>query len=152
MTASPHATSAAPFAIPVRVYWEDTDAGGVVFYANYLRYFERARTEWLRAAGVQQRALREASGVQFVVTHAAVNWRRPALLDDLLTISVEPLAAQRASLKLAQVAWRGDERLADADVTLACVRAADLKPCRIPPAVWDALPLRRFASSDNPIA
>lgn len=115
---------------PVRVYWEDTDAGGIVFYANYLRYFERARTEWLRAAGVQQQAL----PVLFVVTETHTRYLSPARLDDLLRITVARAedAAPRASLSLIQCAWRGDDLLAEAEVRIACIDRQTLRPRRIP--------------------
>jgi len=87
-TATAPRSAAAAFVHPLRVYWEDTDAGGVVFYANYLRFFERARTEWLRHLGVQQQALREATGAIFVVTDAQVGFRAPARLDDVMQVSV----------------------------------------------------------------
>ena len=76
-----------PFHWPVRVYWEDTDAGGIVFYANYLKFFERARTEWLRSLGLEQQRLREQTGGVFVVSETALRYQRPARLDDLLQIS-----------------------------------------------------------------
>ncbi len=76
--------TASAFGWPVRVYWEDTDAGGIVFYANYLKFFERARTEWLRSLGIGQQALREATGGMFVVTDATLKYHRPARLDDEL--------------------------------------------------------------------
>jgi acyl-CoA thioester hydrolase len=87
---------------PIRVYWEDTDAGGIVFYANYLKYFERARTEWLRSLGLEQRVLREQSGRMFVVGETAVRYHRAARLDDelLVTAGVEEIG--RASLIIAQ--------------------------------------------------
>ncbi len=78
-----------PNPFPIRIYWEDTDAGGVVFYANYLKFFERARTEWLRAAGVGQQALREATGTMFVVADVQMRYLAPAKLDDLITVSVQ---------------------------------------------------------------
>jgi acyl-CoA thioester hydrolase len=128
-----------PFAHPVRVYWEDTDAGGVVFYANYLKYFERARTEWLRAAGFGQEQLRSEHGLMFVVSDTALQYRRPARLDDELSISVEPEAPRGAVLTLTQSATRGDTRLVDSRITIACVDAASLKPRRIPKPLLEAL-------------
>ncbi len=127
------------FAFPVRVYWEDTDAGGIVFYANYLKFFERARTEWLRAAGVEQHALREATGAMFVVASTALRYLAPARLDDLLTITVEPAPAGRASLVVRQRALRGDTLLAEGDIRIGCVGAADLKPQRLPDTVQAAI-------------
>jgi acyl-CoA thioester hydrolase len=127
------------FSFPIRVYWEDTDAGGIVFYANYLKFFERARTEWLRAAGVEQHALREDTGVMFVVAATSLRYLAPARLDDLLTITVEPQPAGRASLVVRQRALRGDTLLAEGEIRIGCVRALDLKPHRLPDAVVAAI-------------
>ncbi len=128
-----------PFAHPVRVYWEDTDAGGVVFYANYLKFFERARTEWLRAAGFGQEQLRSELGLVFVVSETTVRYHRPARLDDELRISVEPEAPRHVTLTLAQSATRGDTRLVDSRITIACVDAETLRPRRIPKPVIETL-------------
>ncbi len=130
---------APPFRHAVRVYWEDTDAGGIVFYANYLKYFERARTEWLRALGVQQQALREATGAMFVVGDTQLRFLRPARLDDLLDVTAELREAGRASMQLAQQAWRGTELLAEGDIRIGCVDAATLRPRRIPETILQAL-------------
>ena len=115
----------------VRIYWEDTDAGGVVYYANYLRFFERARTEWLRAAGVEQASLQAQADCIFVVAEVQLRYLAPARLDDLVTITVRVIESGRASLQLEQQAWRGDTLLADGRVRVGCVRASTLKPCRI---------------------
>jgi len=128
-----------PFSHPVRVYWEDTDAGGVVFYANYLKFFERARTEWLRAAGFGQRELRERFGVLFVVTDTRVRYHAPAHLDDELTVTVQAEAPRGARLALDQQVLRGASLLAASRITLACVEAASLKPRRIPSPILDTL-------------
>jgi acyl-CoA thioester hydrolase len=130
---------AAAFTHPVRVYWEDTDAGGIVFYANYLKFFERARTEWLRAAGFGQQQMREAFGTLFVVTDTALRYLAPARLDDQLAISVEPAPPRGAALALTQVASRGDATLVASRITIACVDAQTLRPRRIPPPILDAL-------------
>ncbi|MFG6455914.1 tol-pal system-associated acyl-CoA thioesterase [Roseateles sp. BYS96W] len=129
----------AAFQFPVRVYWEDTDAGGIVFYANYLKFFERARTEWLRAAGVEQHQLREDTGIMFVVASTSLRYLAPARLDDLLTITVDPEPAGRASLVVRQRALRGDTLLADGEIRIGCVRAEDLKPQRLPDIVQSAV-------------
>jgi acyl-CoA thioester hydrolase len=129
----------AAFAHELRVYWEDTDAGGIVFFANYLKFFERARTEWLRAAGLGQQHLRDRLGVLFVVADTRVKFLVPARLDDALHITVEPASPRGASLALAQTAWRGGTRLVDSQVTLACVDAGTLRPRRIPKPVLDAI-------------
>jgi len=117
---------------PVRVYVEDTDFGGVVYYANYLRWLERARTEWLRSKGLSQAALARDSGILFSVVSVQVNYRRPARLDDELIISCEPRADGRASVRFVQQVLRGAELLADADVRVACLAASTLRPTRLP--------------------
>jgi len=122
----------APFRHTLRVYWEDTDAGGVVFYANYLKFFERARTEWLRALGFGQQALRERTGAIFVVTDTQVRYRAPARLDDLLDVTVDLRAGGRASMLIAQQAWRGSALLAEGDIRIGCVDAGNFRPRRIP--------------------
>lgn len=99
-------TTSPSFCWPVRVYWEDTDAGGVVYYANYLKFFERARTEWLRSMGLEQHALRASSGGVFVVSEAAIKYHRSARLDDALTITVRLQQAGKASVVFVQQAWR----------------------------------------------
>ena len=93
------------FSFPIRVYWEDTDATGSVFYANYLKFFERARTEWLRASGIEQQRLRDETHGMFVVTHAALNYRHPARLDDLLHVTAVLQSTARASLTIGQQAF-----------------------------------------------
>jgi acyl-CoA thioester hydrolase len=123
----------------LRVYWEDTDAAGVVFYANYLKYFERARTEWLRALGVEQHALREHTGAVFVVTSTQVHYRSPARLDDWIEATVALSATGRASLALAQQAWRGPTLLAEGDIRIGCVDATTFKPRRIPAEVMERI-------------
>ena len=127
------------FEFPIRVYWEDTDAGGIVFYANYLKFFERARTEWLRAAGVEQHQLREDTGIIFVVAATSLRYVAPAKLDDLLTVTVEPQPAGRASLVVRQRALRGDTLLCEGEIRIGCVRASDLKPQRLPDSVTAAI-------------
>ena len=135
-----HDEPALNFRWPVRIYWEDTDAGGIVFYANYLKFFERARTEWLRARGIGQQQLREATGAIFVVLDTQVSYRRPARLDDELQISVEPARAGGASLLFTQRAWRGPELLVEGTIRVACVDAATLQPRRLPASVVQCLP------------
>ena len=130
------------FRHPLRVYWEDTDAGGVVFYANYLKFFERARTEWLRSLGIGQQALMEREGVIFVVAETSLRCLRPARLDDLLEVSVAVAGAGRASLRLQQQARRDAELLAEGDIRIGCVArdtAAQLRPCRIPATILEKL-------------
>jgi acyl-CoA thioester hydrolase len=127
------------FTWPVRVYYEDTDAGGIVFYANYLKFFERARTEWLRAARVGQQALRDEHGAIFVVKNANIDYHAPARLDDVLnlTLSIEKLG--RASVHFVQDAYCGDLLLATAHVKVGCVDAGTLRPRALPPATADKM-------------
>jgi acyl-CoA thioester hydrolase len=130
---------AASFHHPVRVYWEDTDAGGIVFYANYLKFFERARTEWLRALGHSQQEMVETTGCMFVVQETSVRYVRPARLDDVLTITVDVRERGRASLRIAQQAWCGDRLLAEGEIRIGCVERATLKPHRIPSPIFEAI-------------
>ena len=155
------------FAFPIRVYWEDTDAGGIVFYANYLKFMERARTEWLRALGISQQALKLETGGMFVVTDTQLKYLAPARLDDLLTVSAEIIAHGRASLTIRQEislqpnqavrkSLSNKEQLAESKASLvevierptpicqgticiAWVDAATLKPGRIPKHIAEVL-------------
>ena len=123
------------FCWPVRVYWEDTDAGGVVFYANYLRYMERARTEWCRAAGIDQSRLQAEDGLVFTVVSTEVDYLRPARLDDLLAVTVAVESAKRASMTMLQEVRRGDrdgELLVSGRVRVACVDTAAFRPRAFP--------------------
>jgi len=136
--------TSADFRFPLRVYWEDTDAGGVVFYANYLKFFERARTEWLRHLGFGQERLRSETGAVFVVTDTSVRYLSPARLDDVLQVTVQVEAAGRASMTIAQQAWRrgaqGDELLARGSIRIGCVDAGTFKPRRIPNEILESIP------------
>ena len=129
-----------PYRFEMRVYWEDTDAAGIVFYANYLKFFERARSEWLRSLGHEQEALRRDTGIAFVVSETAVRYRRPARLDDVLSVSVDVIHLGQASLEIAQQAWRADELLAEATIRIGCVELGTFRPCRIPNDIRDSLP------------
>ena len=136
----------APFTWPVRVYWEDTDAGGIVFYANYLKFFERARTEWLRHLGLGQQALRDQVGGMFVVSETQVQYHRPARLDDLLLVTAHVREAGRASLTIEQRALlqpplAGDPPtlLCQGTIRIGWVDARNLRPQRIPAQVLVAL-------------
>jgi acyl-CoA thioester hydrolase len=124
---------------PVRVYWEDTDAGGVVYYANYLKFMERARSEWLRSFGFEQDALRDESGVVFVVRRVVIDYLAPARFNDQLDVSVGLHEMGRASLSVRQELMRGSDCLAKAEVTLACVDAPGFKPVKIPAPILQAL-------------
>ena len=142
------------FEFPIRIYWEDTDAGGIVFYANYLKFFERARTEWLRSLGIGQQTLREQTGGMFVVTHSQVRYLRPARLDDELIVTAQLQEAGRASLTILQRALLKPEHdggggrgmtenspalLSEGAIRIGWVDAATLKPARIPSPLLDQL-------------
>lgn len=127
------------FEYPVRVYWEDTDAGGIVFYANYLKFFERARTEWLRALGIGQQTLREETGGMFVVSETHVKYFQSAKLDDLLRITAQLQTSGRASLTIAQQVWRENQLLCEGTIRIGWVHVQDLKPARIPSSVLERL-------------
>jgi len=131
---------AARFSHLLRVYWEDTDAGGIVFYANYLKFFERARTEWLRSAGHGQQAMVEATGAMFVVTDSRLRYLKPARLDDELLITVEPVDIGRARMLVKQQAWCGDVLLCEGEIAIACVDRGTFRPRRIPNDILDKLP------------
>ena len=145
-TAAPQASgSHAPFEWPVRVYWEDTDGGGVVYYANYLKFLERARTEWLRALGYSQTALAVDPGILFMVVNLQLEYLKPARLDDALRVTCEPERDGRVSMRIRQRILRDDgsgEPLVLADVRVACLDARSLRPRRIP----EFVPLAEIAS------
>ncbi len=124
---------------PVRVYWEDTDAGGVVYYANYLKFMERARSEWLRALGFEQDELRSSAGVMFVVRQVVVDYLSPARFNDEIDVDVSVHEVGRASLSVKQMLTRGPTRLVSAQVRLACVDASHFKPVKIPTPILQAL-------------
>jgi acyl-CoA thioester hydrolase len=133
------------FSWPARVYWEDTDGGAIVYYANYLRFLERSRTEWLRALGHSQAQLAREPGILFTVVSIQVDYRSPARLDDELEITCEPRAEGAASLRFAQRVYRAAHTgtvprglLVEADVRVACVDARSLKPRRLPQFLLDA--------------
>jgi acyl-CoA thioester hydrolase len=135
------------FRWPARVYWEDTDGGGIVYYANYLRFLERARTEWLRARGYSQSELARESRIVFAVVSLEVEYRAPARLDDELEITCEPQAAGAASLRFRQAIYRrvrapakAPELLLEASVRVACVDAQTLRPQRLPEFMLEAVP------------
>jgi acyl-CoA thioester hydrolase len=133
------------FSWAARVYWEDTDGGGIVYYANYLRFLERARTEWLRSLGHSQQQLAQTPGILFAVTELSVEYRRPARLDDELTITCEPRGDRAAAMRFLQRIHRAPEGdlLVEADVRVVCVDARTLRPKRLPDFLTDALPLER---------
>lgn len=133
-SASPNPT----FSWPVRIYWEDTDAGGVVYYANYLKFMERARTEWLSALGLEQDRLAQEVGVLFVVRRVEAEYLRPARFNDRLIVECELLALNRVTLTMIQRVKRGDEVLLDAVVKAVCVKQDGFRPARVPEFVMQA--------------
>ena len=138
--ADPTSTRELTFTWPVRIYYEDTDAGGVVYYANYLRFFERCRTEWMRKLGFGQSELAAKAGVIFVVASAELRYLRPARLDDELLIDAR--IAQRAAsfVVFEQTALRGHELLSRARVKVACLDARTMRPTRLPETLNKGLP------------
>ena len=138
--------SVVPFSFSVRVYWEDTDAGGIVFYANYLKFFERARTEWLRSLGIGQQQLLESTGAMFVVAQTNVRYLRPARLDDELIVTAHVIETGRASLTVLQQALLKTEQtktvLCEGTVRIGWVNANSLQPQRIPAALLDSLKMK----------
>ena len=127
------------FSWPTRVYWEDTDAGGVVYHAQYLAFMERARTEWLRARGHGQELLRNDHDLVFAVRAMRLDFLRPARLDDVLAVTVELQACKRASVVFAQSVMRGDEALAVAEVRVAALSASGFRPKPLPDALYEEL-------------
>ena len=123
---------AVPFSFPIRVYWEDTDAGGVVYHGSYVRFLERARTEWLRAGGVGQQDLRAAEDVVLAIRDMTLDFRSPARLDDELQVSVAMTERRAASLLVAQEISRGDRVLVTAVVRVACLAASSFRPRPLP--------------------
>jgi acyl-CoA thioester hydrolase len=144
------------FTHPIRIYWEDTDAGGIVFYANYLKFMERARTEWLRASGISQQALRNETGGMFVVTDTQLKYLAPARLDDALSVSAQIVEAGKASMQIRQeirllpanhlrgvLSIQENQELSSVichgTICIAWVDAASLKPGRIPQHILQSL-------------
>ncbi|MEE7626394.1 tol-pal system-associated acyl-CoA thioesterase [Methylobacter sp. Wu8] len=127
------------FSWPVRVYYEDTDAGGVVFYANYLKFFERARTEMLRAIGYEQDQLIAVEGIIFVVRSVQVDYLSPARFNEQLQVSAEVSLAKKASLTFEQVITRGDDVLCRGSVRIACLDAQTMRPRAIPETLFRSI-------------
>jgi len=127
------------FTWQLRVYYEDTDAAKLVYYANYLKFMERARTEWLRALGFEQRPLRQQYGIVFVVRQAQVDFLKPAIFDDVLHITVEVTKVGKASIQLNQNVIRDDQLLCSALIKLACIHIETLRPQAIPPILLNVL-------------
>jgi acyl-CoA thioester hydrolase len=127
------------FVWPVRVYYEDTDGGGVVYHANYLKFMERARTEWLRYLGFEQNVLRVDPGVLFVVREVRLKYKKPACFNDTLNVVTELLSSGRSLLEFRQMILRGEEVLTDATVEVVCVDAQRFKPVTIPPSIREKI-------------
>ncbi len=123
------------FVFKIRIYYEDTDAAGIVYYANYLKFMERARTEWLRAAGFEQDALARREGVMFAVRSAAMEFHKPAYFNELVDVTAAIAAHGGASLTFAQTIRRANELLCEAEVRVACLDAATRRPRPLPPAL-----------------
>ena len=142
---------ARPFILPTRVYWEDTDAGGVVYHAQYLAFLERARTEWLRALGYAQERLRHEHDLVFAVRAMQLDFLRPARLDDLLQVGVQVRQCKRASVVFAQSIVRnadaGAETLLTAEVRVAALRASTFSPVALPEAMLRAFQPRQSHSN-----
>jgi acyl-CoA thioester hydrolase len=131
--------SSASFSWPVRVYWEDTDAGGIVYYANYLKFMERARTEWLRSFGMEQGPLQSEQGLIFVIVDTQVEYKRPAKYGDALTVTASIREHTRASLSFNQQVMRGDELLVNGAIRVACLDAATYRPRGLPDKLVETL-------------
>ena len=121
------------FIFPIRVYWEDTDAGGVVYHAQYLCFLERARTEWLRARGIEQHGMRESEDLVMAVRSMQVEFEGAARLDDELESRLWLTARRGASFEVAQELWRGDDCLLRAEAKIACLHASTFRPRALPP-------------------
>jgi acyl-CoA thioester hydrolase len=150
-TEVPGSPAPAPgFRWPVRVYWEDTDAGGIVFYANYLKFFERSRTEWLRSLGIEQQRLRQDCGGMFVVSETSLRYLRPARLDDELIVTASLVEARHASLIISQQVLLKSEQtgsetgmetrlLCEGSIRIGWVNGPNLLPGRIPAEILERL-------------
>lgn len=138
------------FVLNVRVFYEDTDAAGVVYYANYLRYLERARTEWLRALGVEQGRLAQQADVAFAVRSVHVEYLRPARLDDMLRVESRIAALGRVKIEFLQRILRGDDVLIDARVTVACLSATTFKPAALPDLLAGRLAMQPLGAPSTP--
>ena len=122
-----------PFIWTIRVYYEDTDTCGIVYYANYLKFFERARTEWLRSLGFEQQKMADELGLRFVISRVECDFKRPARLDDVIQLDVRVARAGNASIVFEQTATRGTVSLATARVRVGCIESNTLTPVPLPP-------------------
>ena len=128
----PQPHSLAPHRLPTRIYYEDTDAGGIVYHSNYLKFAERGRTEFLRTLGYDHHQVMADHGIQMVVRHAEIDYRASARLDDMLTITTEVIEFGNSSITMRQIAYLGEKVLADMKIVLVAVSAIG-KAARIPP-------------------
>jgi acyl-CoA thioester hydrolase len=140
---SPHSSPvtghSSPFSFPIRVYWEDTDAGGIVYYANYLKFMERARSEWLRAIGIEQGPLKDEHNAMFVVVSVEAHFKRPARYGELLEVGCVIDQTTRASLTFRQQILRDGELLIDGKVRVACLDATTFRPQPVPDTVIEKM-------------
>ncbi len=132
-----------PFNLPIRVYIEDTDAGGIVYYANYLKYMERARTEWLRSLGIELDHWQAQHRTLFVVRSVNIDYKMPGKFNDQLSATLGLIELKKASMRCEQAIMRGDCTLTTAVVRLACVNADTLGPCAIPTPIREAMTVER---------
>lgn len=139
MPSDQSAPSNQTFSTPVRIYWEDTDAGGIVYHANYLRYLERARSDWLRAAGIDQHYLQNELGCNFVVVSSMLNYRKPAVLGDNLLATATLGQVSKASFWFTQTVTRDGDVLVDAEIRAACIDHKTHKPRRVPSVIFEQL-------------
>ena len=123
------------FSLPIRIYFEDTDSGGVVYHSNYLKFMERARTEWLRALGIDQHDLKQKNHIMFVVHHIDIQYKLPARFNDDLIVKSELKDIGFSKIEFRQMIYRNDEILIDASVDIACIDSEKFKPVRIPPTI-----------------
>jgi acyl-CoA thioester hydrolase len=146
MTQSKNDNSIKDFVFPIRVYWEDTDAGSIVYYANYLKFFERARSEWLRQLGVEQGTLLATEGCMFVVSEVQTKFHSPARIDDVLQVTVRVQKLGHASIQLHQSAYIQSQNssvtdstlmtlVCEGSVRLACVQQSSMRPAAIPKSI-----------------
>jgi acyl-CoA thioester hydrolase len=123
------------FSLPIRIYFEDTDSGGVVYHSNYLKFMERARTEWLRSIGIDQRHLKQDHQIMFVVHRIDIQFKLPARFNDDLIVKSELKNIGSSKIEFRQMIYRNDEMLIDANVDIACIDSEKFKPVRIPPTI-----------------
>ena len=123
------------FSLPIRIYFEDTDSGGVVYHSNYLKFMERARTEWLSAVGIDQRHLKQDNHIMFVVHRIDIQYKLPARFNDDLIVKSELKDIGSSKIEFRQIIYRNDEILIDASIDIACIDSEKFKPVRIPPTI-----------------